>query len=53
MKETFERFLQGLVLCALIEFADKMPTNFERIEAELQHRSAEILANPTPGITSA
>jgi len=37
MKETLERLLQGLVLCALIELADKVPTNFERIEAKLQH----------------
>ena len=39
----FETLLEGFVFDALVEFADKVAADFERVVAELQGCAAEVL----------
>lgn len=43
LKERLQLLLQGLVLRALVELADKMPAGLEDVETELKRSAAEIL----------
>ena len=36
VEETLQRFLQRLVFSALVELADKVPADFEGVEAEME-----------------